>query len=87
MVAKKKTKDTISSATQSVKEPEIKPFLPEVEQWLTTLCKETNISRDKVVEALVFEAWEKSFGELRYAMEYKITNARTKIHQYQLIQK
>jgi siderophore synthetase component len=79
MVAKKKTKNTNSSATRSVKEPEMKPFLPEVEEWLTRICKETNISRDKVVEALLFDVWEKSLCEPKFASEYKVHNARTKI--------
>jgi hypothetical protein len=79
MAGKKKTKDIISSATRSVKEPEIKLYVSEVEQWIATLSTVTNHSRHNVLEAILFDAWEKSLLEGKFVVEYKVNNARTKI--------
>jgi hypothetical protein len=79
MVAKKKTKDTNSSATQSVKEPEIKPYLPEVEVWLNKLEINSVFDRNQIIEAIVFNAWEKSIWEGHLTSEYQVADAQTKI--------
>ena len=83
MVAKKKTKNTNSSATQCVKECEVKEpeinFFPEVEVWLNKIEKNCTFNRNQIVEALVFNAWERSLLEGQLTTEYSVANAQSKI--------
>ena len=83
MVAKKKTKNTNPSATQCVKECEVKEpellFPREVEVWLNKIENNTIFNRNQIIEALVFNAWEKSLWEGQLTSEYQVSDAQTKI--------
>ena len=78
MTAKKKTKDTNSSAKPKVSKPELL-FTKEVEVWLNKIENNSVFNRNQIIEALVFNAWEKSLWEGQLTSEYQVSDAQTKI--------
>jgi hypothetical protein len=74
MTAKKKTK-TNSSAKPKVPEK----FNSKVEIFLDQVCEECKLEKTEVIEALLFDAWDKSRWEPKHSIYYKVNNARQKM--------